>query len=89
MFSNTHLRVLIKMIQPPMMTHGERVVLNTLGDKDIVTYASHERKLHTISMAIDQFFDRCEDTVRYRTESAHLHVVSGVSSCYAVKPSAL
>jgi hypothetical protein len=24
-----------------------------------------------------------------RTESAHLHVVSGVSSCYAVKPSAL
>jgi hypothetical protein len=24
-----------------------------------------------------------------RTESAHFHVVSGVSSCYAVKPSAL
>jgi hypothetical protein len=69
MFSNTHLRVLTKMVQPLMTTHGERVVLDTLGDKDIVTHASHERKLHAISMAIDQFFDRCEDTVRHTDHS--------------------
>lgn len=30
-----------------------------------------------------------KEHVARRTESAHLHVVSGVSSCYAVKPSAL
>lgn len=69
MFSNMDLRLLLKMIQPPMTTHGERVKLGTLGEKEIVSYAEDERKLSTISMAIDQFFDRCEDTVRHTDHS--------------------
>jgi hypothetical protein len=57
MFSNKNMPLLFQMIWPPMMTQGERVVLGKLGEKEIVSHASNERKLHTISMAIDQFFD--------------------------------
>jgi hypothetical protein len=52
-----------------MTTRGERVVLGKLGGKEIVSHASNERKPYTISMAIDQFFDRCEDTVRHTDHS--------------------
>jgi hypothetical protein len=57
MFSNTDLPIPLKMIQPLMTTQGERIVLGTLGEKEIVSLASNEQKLHTISMAIDRFFD--------------------------------
>lgn len=69
MFSSTNLPLLLKMIQSPMMTHGEQVVLGALGDKEIVSEVSIERKLHTISMAIDRFLDRCEDTVNHTDHS--------------------
>jgi hypothetical protein len=38
-------------------------VLGKLGEKETVSHASNEQKLHTISMAIGQFFDRYDDTV--------------------------
>jgi hypothetical protein len=63
-FSGMDLRLLLKMIQSPMTTHGERVALGTLDEKEVVTHAADECRLRTVSLAIDRFFDRCEDTVR-------------------------
>lgn len=64
MFSSANLALLRKMIQAPMTTHGGRIVLGTIDGREIASHVAHERKLHMIGIAIDRFFDRCEDTVR-------------------------
>jgi hypothetical protein len=82
MLSGMDLHLLLKMTQSPTTACGERVVFGVLDGKEVVTHAADECKLRTIGSAIDQFFDRCEDTVRHTDHS----LLCWLRSQHAEKP---
>lgn len=69
MFSNVDLRLLFNMAQSPVRVQANRILLGTLAEKEIVSQHADERKLQTVGLAIDRFFDRCEDTVHHTDHS--------------------
>jgi hypothetical protein len=66
MFSNIDRRILPKLAQPPA-TQGQ--FMSAVSEKDIVSPAADRYKLEKVGMAIDRFFDRCEDTVLHTNHS--------------------
>jgi hypothetical protein len=63
MFSHVDTRLLFNMGQSPEKLHADRILLGILGEKEIVSQHADERKLRIVGMAIDRFFDRCEDNL--------------------------
>jgi hypothetical protein len=57
MFSHVDPRLLFKMGQSPVKLHADPILLGIIGEKEIVSQHTDERKLRTVGMAIDRFFD--------------------------------
>ena len=45
--------------------NGHRLRLGRYGQREIYSSAGDERQLVLVGQAVDQFFHRCEDTVRH------------------------
>jgi hypothetical protein len=60
MFSGMDRRLLLKLAQPPVV---QGMSISGTGEKEIVSSAADERLIQMVGLAVDRFFDRCEDTV--------------------------
>lgn len=66
MFSGMDRRLLLKLAQP-LVVQG--MSISGTGEKEIVSLAADERLIQIVGLAVDRFFDRCEDTVLHTDHS--------------------
>jgi hypothetical protein len=66
MFSNMDRGLLLNLAQPPVM---QGLWMGADGEGESLSSAKDERRLVLIGIAIDRFFDRCEDTVPHTDPS--------------------
>jgi hypothetical protein len=60
MFSSMDRRLLLKLAQPPVV---QGMSVSGTGEEEIVSSAADERLIQMVGLAVDRFFDRCEDTI--------------------------
>ncbi|KAJ9636434.1 hypothetical protein H2199_000585 [Coniosporium tulheliwenetii] len=62
-------RVVLRRLTLAPHSNGLTLTLGRHGDREVESGASDERRLLVIGRALDAFFDRCEDTVRFTDHS--------------------
>jgi hypothetical protein len=75
-YSGVNRRLLVRLAEAPS-ADGSPLRYGEFEGQHLQSSAEDERKIPSIGAAIDAFFDRCEDTVRYTDHSIRFGVGYG------------
>jgi hypothetical protein len=77
-YSGVNRRLLVRLAEAPS-ADGSPLRYGEFEGQHLQSSAEDERKIRSIGAAIDAFFDRCEDTVRYTDHSTRCWLRSTLS----------